>query len=49
MVFLQGAVPEKNPVPISSIAIQTFGDFFGFHPIDMRVDKTLLFDKRSIR
>jgi hypothetical protein len=31
-VFLQEAVPEKNPVPGAIIAIQTFGDFLGFSP-----------------
>ena len=31
-VFLQTAVPEKNPVPGAVIAIQTFGDFLGFSP-----------------
>jgi ribosomal protein S27E len=31
-VFLQEAVPEKEPVPGAVIAIQTFGDFLGFNP-----------------
>jgi hypothetical protein len=31
-VFLQQAVPENNPIPGASIAIQTFGDFLGFNP-----------------
>ena len=31
-VFLQGAVPEKDPIPGAVIAIQTFGDFLGFNP-----------------
>jgi len=31
-VFLQAAVPERNPIPGAVIAIQTFGDFLGFNP-----------------
>ena len=31
-VFLQEAVPEKEPVPGAVIAVQTFGDFLGFNP-----------------
>jgi hypothetical protein len=31
-LFLQEAVPEKNPIPGAVIAIQTFGDFLGFNP-----------------
>jgi hypothetical protein len=31
-VFLQEAVPEKEPVPGTIIAVQTFGDFLGFNP-----------------
>ena len=31
-IFIQEAVPEKNPIPGAVIAIQTFGDFLGFNP-----------------
>ena len=31
-VFMQQAVPEKEPIPGAVIAIQTFGDFLGFNP-----------------
>jgi len=31
-IFIQEAVPEKEPVPGTVIAIQTFGDFLGFNP-----------------
>ena len=31
-VFIQQAVPEKNPIPGAVIAIQSFGDFLGFNP-----------------
>jgi len=31
-VFLQEAVPEKNPIPGAAIAVQTFGDYLGFNP-----------------
>ncbi|MDD4862299.1 MAG: transposase [Smithellaceae bacterium] len=31
-VFIQGSVPEKEPVPGAVIAVQTFGDFLGFNP-----------------
>ena len=31
-VFIQDAVPEKDPIPGAVIAIQTFGDFLGFNP-----------------
>jgi len=31
-VFMQNAVPEKEPLPGAVIAIQTFGDFLGFNP-----------------
>jgi hypothetical protein len=31
-IFLQEAVPERNPFPGAVIAIQTFGDFLGFSP-----------------
>ncbi|MDD5414834.1 MAG: transposase, partial [Smithellaceae bacterium] len=31
-VFLQEAVPEKDPIPGAVIAMQTFGDFLGFNP-----------------
>jgi hypothetical protein len=31
-VFLQEAVPEKNPVPGAVIAVQTFGDLIGHNP-----------------
>ncbi len=31
-VFMQQAVPEKEPIPGAVIAVQTFGDFLGFHP-----------------
>ncbi len=31
-VFLQEAVPERNPIPGVIIAVQTFGDFLGFSP-----------------
>lgn len=31
-VFIQQAVPEKEPIPGAVIAIQTFGDFLGFNP-----------------
>lgn len=29
-LFLQDAIPERNPLPGTAIAIQTFGDFLGF-------------------
>jgi hypothetical protein len=32
-LFLQEAVPERNPIPGAVIAIQTFGDFLGFNPL----------------
>ena len=31
-VFMQQAVPEKEPIPGAVIAVQTFGDFLGFNP-----------------
>ena len=31
-VFMQNAVPEKEPLPGAVIAVQTFGDFLGFNP-----------------
>jgi hypothetical protein len=31
-VFMQQAVPEKEPVSGAVIAVQTFGDFLGFNP-----------------
>ena len=31
-VFLQEAVPEKDPVPGAVIAVQTFGDLIGHNP-----------------
>jgi hypothetical protein len=31
-VFMQEAVPEKEPIPGAVIAVQTFGDFPGFNP-----------------
>ena len=31
-IFIQEAVPEKEPVPGAVIAVQTFGDFLGFNP-----------------
>ncbi len=31
-MFLRGTVPQKGAVPGAIIAIQTFGDFLGFHP-----------------
>jgi len=31
-VFIQQAVPEKEPLPGAVIAIQTFGEFLGFNP-----------------
>ncbi len=31
-VFIQQAVPEKEPIPGAVIAMQTFGDFLGFNP-----------------
>jgi len=31
-VFIQQAVPEKEPIPGAVIAVQTFGDFLGFNP-----------------
>jgi hypothetical protein len=31
-VFLQGTVPETNPIPGAVIAMQTFGDFLEFNP-----------------
>ncbi len=31
-LFMQQAVPEKEPIPGAVIAIQTFGDFLGFNP-----------------
>jgi len=31
-VFFQGTTPEQNAVPGAVIAIQSFGDFLGFHP-----------------
>jgi hypothetical protein len=31
-VFIQKAVPEKEPIPGGVIAVQTFGDFLGFNP-----------------
>ena len=31
-VFMQQAVPEKEPLPGAVIAMQTFGDFLGFNP-----------------
>jgi len=31
-VFMQQAVPEKEPIPGAAIAVQTFGDYLGFNP-----------------
>ena len=31
-IFMQQAVPEKEPIPGAVIAVQTFGDFLGFNP-----------------
>ena len=31
-VFIQTAAPENEPMPGAVIAVQTFGDFLGFHP-----------------
>ena len=31
-VFIQQAVPEKEPISGAVIAVQTFGDFLGFIP-----------------
>ncbi len=31
-IFIQEAVPEKEPIPGAVIAIQTFSDFPGFNP-----------------
>ena len=31
-IFIQKAVPEKEPIPGAVIAVQTFGDFLGFNP-----------------
>jgi hypothetical protein len=31
-MFLRETVPQRGAVPGAVIAIQTFGDFLGFHP-----------------
>jgi len=48
-VFIQEAVPEKEPIPGAVIAMQTFGDFLGFNPhCHILLTDGCFYDKRGM-